>query len=211
MSQAWPKEEWAVSLSALLQGKALDVYARMSPDEANDYSKLKQALLKRFQLREEGYRVKFRTSQPEKGETPSQFATRLNSYFTRRVELSGIDQDFDHLLDLLLREQFVQCCSKELATFLKEHDVSSIAEMAESGERFTEARGANSFPSQNSRTSHQTVSNKNQKYFGNTSDKGDKRCYICYDTSHIADKCPKRNYKKSVSQTKQTNFISCRF
>ena len=211
-SQAWPKKEWAVSLSALLQGKALDVYARMSPDEANDYSKLKQALLKRFQLTEEGYRVKFRTSRPEKGETPSQFATRLNSYFTRWVELSGIDQDFDHLLDLLLREQFVQCCSKELATFLKEHDVSSIAEMAELGERFTEARGVNSFPSQNSRTSHQTVSNKNQKYFGNTSDKGDKsiqgnqnykksprRCYICYDTSHLADKCPKRNPKKSVS------------
>ena len=30
----WPKEEWATNLSALLQGKALDVYSRLSASEA---------------------------------------------------------------------------------------------------------------------------------------------------------------------------------
>ena len=82
-SQEWPKKDWSLSLSALLQGKALEVYSRMPLEDTNDYDKLKSALLKRFQMTEEGYRVRFRTSRPEKSETPSQFAGRLSSYFTR--------------------------------------------------------------------------------------------------------------------------------
>ena len=55
----WPKEEWATNLSALLQGKALDVYSRLSADDALKYDALKEALLTRYQLTEEGFRVKF--------------------------------------------------------------------------------------------------------------------------------------------------------
>ena len=71
------RTQWAVELSALLQGKALQVYTRMPVEDTLEYDKLKSALLKRFQMTEEGYRVKFRTCRPEKGETPTQFATRL--------------------------------------------------------------------------------------------------------------------------------------
>ena len=59
VSQGWKRESWAVSLSALLKGKALEVYSRLSPEESVDYDKLKNALLKRFQLPEDGYRAKF--------------------------------------------------------------------------------------------------------------------------------------------------------
>ena len=64
-TQEWKKEDWATDLSALLTGKALGVYARLSVDDAVDYDKVKEALLKRYQLTEEGFRVKFRESQPE--------------------------------------------------------------------------------------------------------------------------------------------------
>ena len=33
-ANGWDREEWAVSLSALLTGKALDVYSRLSDDDA---------------------------------------------------------------------------------------------------------------------------------------------------------------------------------
>ena len=36
----WPAEEWATNLSTLLQGKALEVYSRLSTEDANDYDKL---------------------------------------------------------------------------------------------------------------------------------------------------------------------------
>ena len=53
-------------LSALLKGRALDVYDRLSVDDAADYEKLKEALLKKFDMTERGCRKKFRYERPEK-------------------------------------------------------------------------------------------------------------------------------------------------
>ena len=38
------KDTWAIKLSALLTGRAMDVYTRMSDTDANDYDKLKKTL-----------------------------------------------------------------------------------------------------------------------------------------------------------------------
>ena len=101
-----PKAQWAVELSALLQGKALQVYTRMAVEEALSYDKLKAALLKRFQMTEDGYRLKFRTCRPEKGETPTQFV--ISSYLDHWVHLSESYKMYEGIIDLIMREQFVQ-------------------------------------------------------------------------------------------------------
>ena len=79
MTSNWPKESWAINLSALLTGRALDVYTRLSADQAKDYEQLKKALLERYQLNAEGFRSKLRESVAEEGENPAQFLTRLES------------------------------------------------------------------------------------------------------------------------------------
>ena len=56
----WPQKDWATSLSSLLTSKALEVYARMPVDQANNYPDLKAALLHRYNLTDEGFRLKFR-------------------------------------------------------------------------------------------------------------------------------------------------------
>ena len=43
-AQKWEPDTWATGLSALLQGKALDVYALMPKEDALNYDKLKVAL-----------------------------------------------------------------------------------------------------------------------------------------------------------------------
>jgi len=45
-SQKWNKTHWAMYLSALLKGRALDVFSMMPAEQANDYDQLKDALLK---------------------------------------------------------------------------------------------------------------------------------------------------------------------
>ena len=74
------------SLSALLTGKGLEVYTSMPPEQAGDYPALKKAVLKRYQLTEEGFRLKFRDSKPEQGETVFQFMARVVRYFGRWAE-----------------------------------------------------------------------------------------------------------------------------
>ena len=145
ISSKWPKAEWATQLSALLKGKALQVYSRLSVEDCSDYDKLIGALQKRFQLTEEGYQIKFHTCRAEKSETPSQFAARLSEYFHRWVEMSRIHKTYECLVDPLLREQFLNCCSKDLKVYLREHKCSSIDHLAELAERYTEAHGLQSF------------------------------------------------------------------
>ena len=79
----WKKDMWATNLSALLKGRALDVYALLPPDQALDYDALKTAVLKRFDLTEDGFKRKFRASRPEGAETFAQFSVRLSSYLHR--------------------------------------------------------------------------------------------------------------------------------
>lgn len=118
-SQYWPPEEWCINLSALLTGKALDVYCRLSPKDADSYLDLKSALLKAFECTEEGFRLKFRNAKLEIGETYPQFGARLEHMLERWVDLSGTYKTYDELKDLLLREQVMTSSHKELATFLR--------------------------------------------------------------------------------------------
>ena len=66
----WQVDVWATRLSALLTGKSLEFYSRLSREEADDYRMLKLALLRHYDYTEEGYRRKFRGCKPEEVETP---------------------------------------------------------------------------------------------------------------------------------------------
>ena len=69
VANKWDRSIWAAYLSALLKGRALEVYDRLSVVDANDYEKLKDALLKNFDMTERGFRKKFRNDRPERSET----------------------------------------------------------------------------------------------------------------------------------------------
>ena len=76
---SWEKDTRAIKLSALLTGRAMDVYTRMSDADASDYDKLKKALSTRYNYTEDGYRKRFREATPETEETPDQFVIRLKN------------------------------------------------------------------------------------------------------------------------------------
>ena len=76
----WNRNIWATQLSALLSGNALDVYSRLSHEDALCYDKLKAALLRRYNFTENGYRQRFREAKPENQETPGHFIVRLKNY-----------------------------------------------------------------------------------------------------------------------------------
>ena len=80
---SWEKNTWAIKLSALLTGRAMDVYARMSDTDENDYDKLKKALLTRYIYTEDGYRKRFREVKPESEEKPDQFIIHLKNYLAK--------------------------------------------------------------------------------------------------------------------------------
>ena len=81
--QKWPKDQWAIYLSSLLSGKALEVVHRMKVHESVDFDKVKEELMHKFRLTRQGFRMKFRTVRPEKGEIPHQFGAKVENYYDK--------------------------------------------------------------------------------------------------------------------------------
>ena len=77
----WPQANWATQLSDLLGGKALDVYSRLSQEDALHYKRLKAALLLRYSYTKQGYRQRFKEAQPEAAENFDPLTERLKNYF----------------------------------------------------------------------------------------------------------------------------------
>ena len=135
-TQKWKREQWAMYLSALLKGRALDVYSRLPPDQTDDYDRLKDALLKRYLLSADGFKKRFPSVKPELGETPSQFLTRLDNYLERRIELAKVTKSYEGLKTLIVQEQYLSTCPKEMAMYLKEGKPKTLTELGNEAKNY---------------------------------------------------------------------------
>ena len=61
---------------------------------------------------------------------PDQFVIRLKKYLAKWLELSGSSSgNFDALVDLIVKEQFINACSEELAMYLLERVLKDLVEL----------------------------------------------------------------------------------
>ena len=173
VSLEWPKDRWAINMSALLHGIALDVYNRQSVNEVNNYEGLKEALLRRFMLTEEGFREKLRTAKPERGESFGQFMTRLEGYLNRWIELGHVDKTYQGLKDALLKEQAMSVVTRNLRIFIMERKPKDIGEMSILAEQYLEVHG-NTYNFAN-------VDKHRQNLVGQQQNKSPDRSSVCLD------------------------------
>ena len=189
---SWEKDTWAIKLSALLTGRAMEVYTRMSDADASDYDKLKKALLTRYNYTEDGYRKRFREATPETEETPDQFVIRLKNYLAKWLELSGSSpQNFDALVDLIVKEQFINACSEDLAMYLLERGPKDLVELTKWAQKYLiahkEQLGKNKATVQPRR-----VDQKKTTQSKPDSSQGHQRslqCYRCHGFGHRQSEC----------------------
>ena len=214
VSLEWPIDKWALNLSALLHGIALDVYNRQPVNDTSNYDSLKEALLRRFLLTEEGFREKLRTAKPERGESFGQFMTRLEGYFNRWIELGHVDKTYQGLKDALLREQVMSVVTRNLRIFIMERKPKDIGEMSILAEQYLEVHG-NTYNFANVDKHKQNMVGQQQSKYTDRRNVGmDRRmghkedtpsvvkvdtnstyhrdtrsCYICQKVGHIARNC----------------------
>ena len=141
LSNNWDLSMWASYLSALLKGRALEVFVRLSRDDQSDYGQIKEALLTNFDLTERSFRKKFRDCRPEKAETFRQFSGRLASYLDKWLGLAKVEKTYEAVCDFLARDQFLDCCSHELYLYLKPKPFKAIDELAHEADLFADAKG----------------------------------------------------------------------
>ena len=204
-AQNWDEEFWAINLSALLSGKALETYSRLNDEDSQNYEVVKEALLQRYALTSEGFRKKFRSARPESGETATQFIYRLRGYVEHWIGLSGRKETFDDLMDLILMEQFMTNSSKEMETFIKERKPLTLQDFTDIADTFVESRSGwqrsgkqqtqRQNPSPRETGSSDTRTGSSGKPTGRSAGQGG--CFICGKHGHIAKNCNSR--KKLVA------------
>ena len=94
--------------------------------DAKDCEILKDALLKRFNLTEKGFKQKFESARAEVGEAPTQFIAIMENYLMRWIDLANVEKDFDGLVNLVVRKQYLESCPVQMAIFLRERENQRI-------------------------------------------------------------------------------------
>ena len=196
IANKWDKNVWAAYLSALLKGRALDVYDRLSTEDAADYDKLKDALLKNFDMTERGFRKKFRYSRPERSETFIQFSSRLCSYLNKWLTIAKVEKSFEAVCDFMARDQFLEACSRELFVHLKPKAFENLDAMAKAADLFVEARGG-VFSCVNKGQRDNNKDTAQSKPESKPSGKPEIKCGICRK-GHLTIRCYKNPDRKQA-------------
>ena len=135
-----------VLLQCVLTGRTQEAFSSLPAPDIGDYSKVKAAVLKSYELVPEAYRQRFR-SWRKGGKTHLEFARELGTYFHRWCAAVGVT-DFDGLCDLIVLEQFKNSVPERLAMYISERKVSLVAEAAALADDYllTHKRGRGDFP-----------------------------------------------------------------
>ena len=203
--EGWEHDCYAIYLSALLEGPALDIYHRMPSECANDYDALKEALLKRYSFTAQDFRKRFFNSKQANSESAPQFMSRLKHYLFQWIELSKIVPSYEDVMDLLLREQFLCSCPRDLSLFLRERSVKNVSSISEWAEVYTDSRDCVGFkPIKESQNNRQNGEQKGSQSPPEQVEPKFSRppvtCFLCNKEGHKAASCPVRGYHPGSSQ-----------
>lgn len=134
----WPEETWSIRLVPLLTGKARSAFVAMDSDDTEDYKKVKEAILKKYDINEETYRQRFRATDILPGESPKELYVRLKELFSKWIkpEQSTVHE----ISEVIIMEQFMRMMSMEMQVWIKEHDPKTAEEAARLAEVYLTAR-----------------------------------------------------------------------
>ena len=164
--------------------------------DANDYEKLKDALLKNFDMTERGFRKKFRNDRSERSENFIQFGSRLRSYLDKWINMAKIENMFEAICDFMARDQFLKSCSRELYVHIKTKTFKNLDEMAKEADLFAEARGGvHTCTNKGQRDNRGAAQNHSKPDVNKGGGKQEIKCGIC-GKGHLTIKCYKNPNEK---------------
>ncbi|XP_063334794.1 uncharacterized protein si:ch211-282j22.3 isoform X1 [Pelmatolapia mariae] len=134
----WQKMDWVFHLIPLLTGKARGAYVHMDMDDSLDYDKVKAAILQKYDINPETYRLRFRSLEVKPDENPKELYARLKELYEKWVKPKG--KTVHEVGETLILEQYLRMLSPELQIWIKERNPNSAAAAAELADVFVAAR-----------------------------------------------------------------------
>ena len=156
---------------------------------------------------------------PETDESPDRFIVQLSTYLIRWLELSKMEETSEGLKNLIVKEQFINSCPKELAIHLRERAPETLEDIAKIADQYLEAHGKQMFSPARNKSPMPSEKDDNKKPASDTSPlycyrcNGHRhrsancltrKCYLCNRHGHEARNC-KSSVPRSGGQNKNSN------
>ena len=198
----WPENVWAILLQCKLTGKAQEACSSLSVEDGLEYEKVKNAVLRTYELVPEAYRQRFRNLRKVGSQTYLDFAREKGILFDRWCAARKAD-DLSSMRELMLLEDFKSCLSERTTVYLIEQKVSTIQQAAMLADEFA--------------LIHRTVFNKRDSFnhefpqrdetrvhnSGPSNLKTEKVCFFCRRSGHLVVDCEAWKRKQSGSAPRQ--------
>ncbi|KAK0147815.1 hypothetical protein N1851_012505 [Merluccius polli] len=216
----WPRNAWTITLQSIFTGKAQQAYSSLSLEDAAEYDKVKEAVLRIYSLVPEAYRHKYRNYQKPEGLTYVEFVREKEMLFDRWVGSQNITS-FEGLRDLIIMEDFKNCLPKHVSAYLGEHKDLKPADVAVRADEYVLAhRGTSPCPAKPPSVAFQKAFRPAQKTVADHPRSDEKRvtrfkdqrfCGHCKRRGHVIANCfqlKRRNSSQSTSFHENANCVT---
>ena len=168
--------EQILRLAPQLTGKAQQAYAAMTTADSVDYKKVKEAILRRYDVSEETYRQRFRAARRKEGEAYVELVTRLQDLVRKwMAECESVGA----VLDKVVGEQLLNTMPSELRVWISERKPATSAEAGRLADDYTQARR------------HLRRSNtETGRSSGGPAVPETRKCHNCGTEGHLKRNCP---------------------
>ena len=112
----WPKDCWTTLLQTVFTGKARQTYTDLPQRYSYDYEKVKQIVLKIYELVPEAHILKFRTCQINEDEGCVEFMRSKERLFNKWVTANHVSNNYNKLKQLMLLEELKHCAHPRVKT-----------------------------------------------------------------------------------------------
>lgn len=130
-------DKWAYRLAPLLTGKAQQAYAALSVADAHNYARVKESILRRYDISDETYRQHFRSARRKEGEAYAELAIRLQDLLKKwTVECKTIDD----IREKLVVEQLLNTMPTDLRIWIGERKPTNGKEAGGWADDYVQAR-----------------------------------------------------------------------
>ena len=206
----WPLEAWTMLLQSILVGKAQQAYSSLPLEDAADYQKVKQAVLRIYSLVPEAYRQNYRNYKKPDSLTHVEFM-REKEFLCDRWLNSQEVTTFEGLRDLVILEDLKNCLSRSVAMYVSEHKDLKPASAAVLADEYVLAhKGAISCPVMFQNSMPQTSFRTPKEPVGETHQADDYRvtrptdsifCGYCKKPGHVLSDCLTLKRKNRLQST----------
>ena len=128
-SSNWPENSWIAMIQSVLTGSARSAFLSLSSEECKSYKRVKEEVLKTYELIPETYRVKFRTMRKSDSQSYIEFAYALSKVYTRWIKSSKV-KTYEELFQLMLLEQFKRATPRDMQMYLEEREITDFHKAA---------------------------------------------------------------------------------